>query len=104
MQVSRFADNLDTEEPCHSKPVAPEAPAVGHDRPIHTEDIENEARWLAGALLVTADAARCGCPRRCHGAGGGTSPRVSEQMVTYRLNVTGTRKRVARSRHLCIAR
>lgn len=71
---------------------------------LWNQNIEDEAQWLAGALLVTEDAA-------LWIARGGTSVAaaaellgVSSQMVSYRLNVTGARARVARARHLRVVR
>ncbi len=60
--------------------------------------LEGEAEYLAGALLITDDAAihivrsRMTLPAAAAWLG------VSQPMVQYRINVTGARKRVARGR------
>lgn len=69
---------------------------------LWNENIENEAQWLAGALLVTEDAALWIARGGATVAAAALHLGVSEQMVIYRLNVTGARKRVARSGHLRI--
>ena len=60
------------------------------------QDIEDEAQWLAGVLLVTEDAAlaiaRAGEPLALAAVRLG----VSEPMVRFRLNVTGAYTRVQR--------
>ena len=61
-------------------------------------DIEAEANWLSGALLVPEEATlqivRDGCS--LHEAA--DKYRVTPKMVLYRINVTGARKRVERKR------
>ena len=63
------------------------------------QDIEDEAQWLAGALLVTEDAAqaiaRAGMPL----VAAARRFQVSEPMIQFRLNVTGARRRVQRARN-----
>jgi hypothetical protein len=68
------------------------------------QNIEDEAQWLAGALLLTEDAA-------LHIARNGISAQaaadhfgIGTQMVTYRLNITGARKRVVRAKGFRIVR
>lgn len=58
------------------------------------EEIEKEAEYLAGALLVTEDAALQIARKRVPVRAAAQQLGVSQQMVTYRLNVTGARKRV----------
>jgi hypothetical protein len=62
------------------------------------QSIEHEAEFLAGALLITEDAAiyiaRTGMTESDAAKRFGVSP----QMVVYRLNITGARVRVERSR------
>jgi Zn-dependent peptidase ImmA (M78 family) len=60
------------------------------------QNIEDEAAWLAGALLITEDAALWIARGGATLAGAAEDFGVSRQMVQYRLNVTGARKRVAR--------
>lgn len=63
----------------------------------HNKQIEDEASWLAGALLVTSEAAlraeRFNDAQRMAASLG-----VSEQMMQYRINVTGAGLRVKRER------
>jgi Zn-dependent peptidase ImmA (M78 family) len=63
------------------------------------QDIEDEAQWLAGALLITEDAAlaiaRASEPLATAAARLG----VSEPMVRFRLNVTAAYTRVQRQRN-----
>ena len=60
--------------------------------------IEEEANWLAGVLLVPADAAIILARRGEDLADVAAEYGVSEQMIDWRLNVTGARIRVARAR------
>lgn len=100
----RQASNL-AHELAHALLLHPPTPALD-DRGcrLWNQDIEDEATWLAGALLLTEDAA-------LWIARNGTSISVaaerfgiSEQMVNYRLNVTGARTRVTRGRGLRVVR
>ena len=59
-------------------------------------DLEDEAKWLAGALLVTEAAAVTIAFRQLSDAEAALLYSVSEPMMRYRLNVTGARKRAAR--------
>lgn len=62
------------------------------------EDIEDEADWLAGALLITEDAA-LSIVRRSHTLDVAAALySVSVPMVRYRINCTGARSRVERAR------
>jgi Zn-dependent peptidase ImmA (M78 family) len=65
---------------------------------LWNQDIEDEAQWLAGALLITEDAALWIVRSGLSLAEAGLRFGVSKQMVQYRLNVTGARKRVGRAR------
>lgn len=100
----RQASNL-AHELGHALLLHPGTPAMD-DRGCRLWDqsIEDEAQWLAGALLLTEDAA-------LHIARNGITVRaaadhfgISTQMVTYRLNVTGARKRMARATSFRIVR
>lgn len=64
---------------------------------LWNQNIEDEAQWLAGALLLTEDAALWIARGGAGVAEASAQFGISEQMVTYRLNVTGARKRVARA-------
>jgi hypothetical protein len=62
------------------------------------EDIEDEANWLAGVLLITEDAALSIVRRRHALAVAADMYSVSVPMVRFRINCTGARQRVARAR------
>jgi len=100
----RQASNL-THELSHALLLHPPTPALDdHGCRLWNQNIEDEAQWLAGALLVTEDAALW------IARGGASVPTaalrlgVSEQMIRYRLNVTGAAKRIARAGHLRVVR
>jgi hypothetical protein len=65
---------------------------------LWNQNIEDEAQWLAGALLITEDAALWIARGGASIAGASQRFGISERMVTYRLNITGARLRVARAR------
>lgn len=65
---------------------------------IWNQDIEDEATWLAGALLVTEDAALYITRRGMSRVEAAERFKVSEQMIQFRLNATGAIKRVERAR------
>lgn len=62
------------------------------------QDIEDEASWLAGILLIPEDAALEIAKGRWTRAGAAEHFGVSPQMVQFRLNATGAVRRVQRSR------
>lgn len=100
----RQASNL-THELGHALLLHPPTPALD-DRGcrLWNQNIEDEAQWLAGAMLVTEDAALWIARGGMSLSEAALNLGVSEQMVTYRLNVTGARTRVARARRLRIVR
>ncbi len=57
-------------------------------------DIEAEASWLGGALLITEQSALSIVRRGLSMSEAAAVYGVSEQMVRYRLNVTGAQRRV----------
>lgn len=67
------------------------------------QDIEDEAAWLAGILLITEDAtlaiARAIASRHWTRADAAERFDVSEQMVQFRLNATGAMRRVERAKN-----
>lgn len=65
---------------------------------IWNQDIEDEAGYLAGCLLVPEPAALAIARGRWTPLGAARHFAVSTEMVEYRLNVTGARRRVARSK------
>ena len=68
------------------------------------QNVEDEAQWLAGALLLTEDAALWIVRNGTSVSAAAGHFGISEQMVTYRLNVPGARKRVARARTFRVVR
>ncbi|QFQ98084.1 ImmA/IrrE family metallo-endopeptidase [Streptomyces phaeolivaceus] len=62
------------------------------------QDIEDEAQFLAGVLLVPEDAALAIARGRFAKPEAAARFGVSEQMIQYRLNVTGAVSRVDRAR------
>jgi Zn-dependent peptidase ImmA (M78 family) len=65
---------------------------------IWNEDIEDEANWLAGVLLVTEDLALALVRRGTSLSLAASELGVSQQMLQWRINATGARKRVERTR------
>ena len=59
---------------------------------------ESEAHWLAGALLISDEAALEIVRKRQSLRTAAAEYGVSQEMITFRLNVTGARQRVARAR------
>lgn len=59
--------------------------------------LENEANWLGGALLIPEEAALDIVRRGLTLGEAAELYGVSEQMVRFRLNVTGARRRIARA-------
>jgi len=62
------------------------------------QDIEDEASWLAGNLLVAEDATLAIARGRWTKLEAAEHFAVSPQMIQFRLNATGAMKRVARAR------
>jgi Zn-dependent peptidase ImmA (M78 family) len=71
---------------------------------LWNQNIEDEAQWLAGALLITEDAALAIVRNRAQVDEAAERLGVSAAMVTYRINVTGARARVARARRFRIVK
>ena len=63
---------------------------------IWNQDIEDEAAWLAGCLLMTPEAALATARNRWTVAEASERFAISPQMVNFRINKTGARVRVAR--------
>jgi len=61
--------------------------------------LEEEAEWLSGALLISDEAALHIVRTNMTAEAAQTLYGVSGQMLTFRLNVTGARVRVARSQN-----
>jgi Zn-dependent peptidase ImmA (M78 family) len=67
------------------------------------DDVEDEAQWLAGALLISEEAALNIARRKLPLDQAATLYGVSQQMVRWRLGMTGANKRLARI-HECYKR
>jgi Zn-dependent peptidase ImmA (M78 family) len=65
---------------------------------IWNQDVEDEAGWLAGCLLVSEPAALAIAKGRWSWAEAALRFGVSQQMVQFRLNATGANSRVGRAR------
>jgi Zn-dependent peptidase ImmA (M78 family) len=100
----RQASNL-AHELAHALLLHPPTPALD-DRGcrLWNQDIEDEATWLAGALLLTEDAALWIARNGISVPAAADRFGISDQMVNYRLNMTGARTRVSRARGLRIVR
>lgn len=61
-------------------------------------DIEDEASWLSGILLVTEPMTIAIARNKFTEEEAARRLGVSRQMITFRLNVTGARKRVSRAK------
>lgn len=86
-------------ELAHGLLLHPATPALDDKGCRHyNPEIENEAAWLAGALLVSETAAIEIARGRWGMAEAAGHFAVSPQMIQYRLNATGAKKRVRRAR------
>lgn len=88
-------------ELAHGLLLHPPRPAVDHRGcRLWDQEIEEEADWLAGVLLVPEDAALAVARGRTWQTEAEAALHfgVSEQMLTYRVNITGARIRVQRAR------
>lgn len=88
-------------ELAHGLLLHPPRPAVDHRGcRLWDQEIEEEADWLAGVLLVPEDAALAAARGRTWPTEAEAALHfgVSEQMLTYRVNITGARIRVQRAR------
>lgn len=65
---------------------------------IWNQDLEDEANWLAGCLLVSERATLAIVRRRCTNTEAALRFGVSQQMIQYRVNATGARSRIQRAR------
>ncbi len=94
----RISSNL-AHELAHGLLLHPPTPALDdRGNRLWDQDTEDEAEWLAGALLVTEDAALAIARGLWTVAEAAGRLGVSTQMINYRLNVTGARARVSRAR------
>lgn len=65
---------------------------------IWNQDIEDEANWLAGCLLVSESATLAIAKRRWTYSEAALRFCVSQQMIRYRVNATGAQSRIRRAR------
>ena len=88
-----------THEGAHGLLLHEPKPAVDHRGcRLWDQDVEDEANWLAGVLLVPEDAALAIARGWMSEEAAALHFGVSEQMLNYRLNITGARLRVRRAR------
>lgn len=71
---------------------------------IWDQDVEDEATWLAGVLLIPDDAALAVARGHINDSTALDHFGVSEQMLTWRLNMSGARRRVQRARAMYVRR
>jgi Zn-dependent peptidase ImmA (M78 family) len=69
---------------------------------VWNQSIEEEASWLSGCLLVTEEAALAIARGQMTVEGAARVLGVSTQMINFRINAVGARKRVSRYRRLAI--
>jgi IrrE N-terminal-like domain len=94
--AGRQASNV-THEVAHGVLLHEPIPAFGeHGCRTWRDDVEDEAQWLAGVLLVTEEAAIAVARRDIPIDLAASRYGVSEQMMRYRLNMTGAFRRVRR--------
>jgi Zn-dependent peptidase ImmA (M78 family) len=93
-QVSNLSHEL-----AHALLLHPPTPALDETGCRHwNQDIEDEAGWLGGALLITEAAAMAVVKGRWTVGTAAQRFGVSESMVRFRLNATGATKRIQRAR------
>ena len=93
-QASDIAHEL-----AHSLLLHPPHPALDHRGCRYwNAEIEQEAEWLAGALLISEEAALMIVRRGLAISTAAQMFGISKRMVNFRINVTGARTRVDRSR------
>lgn len=84
-------------ELAHRLPLHEPSPALDHDKSrLWDPEAEEEADWLAGAILVSDETAVSIATRRVPSDIVAEHYGVSEPMMQFRLNVTGAHKRAAR--------
>jgi Zn-dependent peptidase ImmA (M78 family) len=93
---ARQASNV-THEDAHGLLLHEPTPAFGlHGCRIWRDGVEEEAQLLAGVLLITEETAVAVARSNLPIAAAATRYGVSEQMMQYRLNMTGAYRRVRR--------
>lgn len=98
--VARQVSNL-AHELAHGLLLHPPTPALD-DRGCRDwdQDIEDEASWLAGVVLVPEEAAITVVKRGLSLQTAAEEYGVSKSMMQYRINVTGAHTRVARAKRV----
>lgn len=66
--------------------------------PVFDEAQEEEASWLGSTLLVTEEACLAACRKGLSIEAAAAAMGVSEELMQWRVNATGARKRVERGR------
>jgi hypothetical protein len=95
---TRQRSNL-AHELAHGLLLHPPTPALDNRGCRHwNQDIEDEAAWLSGALLVPEAATIAIAKGRWTAAGAASHFQVSQAMIRFRVNSTGAVKRIQRSR------
>lgn len=93
-----------THEAAHGLLLHEPKPAVDHRGcRLWDQEVEDEADWLAGVLLVPEGAAVAVARGWLSEGDAAVHFGVSEQMLNYRLNITGARLRVQRARDRALA-
>jgi Zn-dependent peptidase ImmA (M78 family) len=96
--LTRQRSNL-SHELAHGLLLHPPTPALDNSGCRHwNQDIEDEASWLAGALLVPEAATIAIAKGRWTTPGAATHFGVSQAMIRFRLNSTGAMRRIQRAR------
>lgn len=92
----RQASNL-AHELAHALLHHPPTPALNDQGSRNWEKgVEDEANWLGGALLVSEEAALTIVRKRLSHSQAAKLYQVSEEMIRFRLNVTGAQIRITR--------
>jgi Zn-dependent peptidase ImmA (M78 family) len=73
-------------------------PALDGRPPHYDEAQEEEAKWLGGVLQVTDEYCLACCRKGLSVAEAAFGMGVSEQLMRWRLNMSGAKRRVARAR------
>jgi Zn-dependent peptidase ImmA (M78 family) len=96
--LTRQRSNL-SHELAHGLLLHPPTPALDDSGCRHwNQDIEDEAGWLGGALLVPEAATMAIAKGRWTAEGAAHHFAVSPAMIRFRLNATGALKRIQRAR------
>jgi Zn-dependent peptidase ImmA (M78 family) len=96
--TTRQRSNL-SHELAHGLLLHPPTPALDNNGCRHwNQDVEDEASWLAGALLVPEAATIAIAKGRWTTQGAASHFEVSQAMIRFRMNSTGAMRRIQRAR------